>query len=393
MITLQLLHQAVQTIGQLQKCGATTGNDALFDGRPGGVQGILDPQLAVLEFRFRGSTHFDDGDAAGELGDALVQLLAVVVGVGGIEFSLDGGHTVGDGGTVILRGHDRGALLADGDAASFAEIRQLHFVQGHRPVFTDQRSAGEDGDISEGRFAAFAEGWGPDSRHLQHAPVAIHHEGGQGFAFHFLGQDQQWRTTLLHRFKHRNEIGDGADLAIGEQDQRILELTDLAIGIGDEIGGAVATVEGHAFSDLKLRSQGFGLLNGDHPIGADTIHGFGNHPTHFVVTTGTDGGHLTDGISRHGLAALLKTVDHLCDGLFHATAELHRAGSCSRVAQTFPHHGLGQHRGRRGAVTGLVLGAGGHLLDQLGPKVLEGIIQFDFSGDGVAVIDDVGGTE
>ena len=357
LIALQLLDKAVQPIGQLQECCSTTGNNAFFDRCTRGVQGILNPQLAVLEFRFRWGTDLDDGNAAGEFGDALVQLLAVIVGVGGIEFPLDRCDAVCDGGTVIIRGHDRGVLLADGDATGFAEVRQLDLVQGHGPVFADQCSTGEDGDVGQGRFATFAEGWGTDSRHLQHAAVAIHHKGRQGFAIHFLGQDEQRRTTLLNRLKHGNQVSNGADLAIGEQDQRIFELTDLTIGVGHEIGRAVAAIEGHAFGDLKLRGQGFGFLNGDHPICADAIHGFGNHPSHFVVTTGTDGGHLTDGISRYGLTALLEAIHHLCDSFFHATAQLHRAGACSCVAQTFPHHRLGQHRGRGGAVAGLVLGA------------------------------------
>ena len=51
------------------------------------------------------------------------------------------------------------------------------------------------------------------------------------------------------------------------------------------------------------------------------------------------------------------------------------------------------NRGGGGAITRLVLGFGGHLLDQLGSEILEGILQLDIPGDGVAVIDDVRGAE
>ena len=57
------------------------------------------------------------------------------------------------------------------------------------------------------------------------------------------------------------------------------------------------------------------------------------------------------------------------------------------------HQGLGQHGGGGGAVAGGVLRLGGHLLDQLGAEVLEGIIEFDLLGDRDAVIDDIGGSE
>jgi hypothetical protein len=46
------------------------------------VHGVLDPVLALLHFGFGGAADADDGDAAGELRQPLLQLLAVVVGDG-----------------------------------------------------------------------------------------------------------------------------------------------------------------------------------------------------------------------------------------------------------------------------------------------------------------------
>ena len=80
-------------------------------------------------------------------------------------------------------------------------------------------------------------------------------------------------------------------------------------------------------------------------------------------------------------------------GFLHATAQGDRVGAGGHVAQTFVHHGLGQDGGGGGAVAGGVLGFGGHLLHQLGTEVLKGILEFDFLGDGDAVIDDVGSAE
>ena len=61
--------------------GAAAGDDALLDRGEGGVLGILDAELAVLELGFGGGANLDDGDAARELGDALGELLGVVDGV------------------------------------------------------------------------------------------------------------------------------------------------------------------------------------------------------------------------------------------------------------------------------------------------------------------------
>ena len=66
---------------RLQQRDATTGDDALLDGRLRVANGVLDAVLALLELDLGGRADLDDRDAAGQLGQALLQLLAVVVGV------------------------------------------------------------------------------------------------------------------------------------------------------------------------------------------------------------------------------------------------------------------------------------------------------------------------
>ena len=57
----------------------TAGDDALFDGGAGGAQGVLNAVLALLQLDFGGGADLDDGDGAGELAEALLQLLTVPV--------------------------------------------------------------------------------------------------------------------------------------------------------------------------------------------------------------------------------------------------------------------------------------------------------------------------
>ena len=54
-------------------------------------------------------------------------------------------------------------------------------------------------------------------------------------------------------------------------------------------------------------------------------------------------------------------------------------------------HGPGQDGGGGGAVTGDVVGLLGHLLDQLGPDLLVGVLELDLLGDRDAVVGDGGG--
>ncbi len=58
------------------------GTTPFLDGRAGGVQRVFDQGLAFLHLGLGGGADVDLGDAAGELGEPLLELLAVVLAVG-----------------------------------------------------------------------------------------------------------------------------------------------------------------------------------------------------------------------------------------------------------------------------------------------------------------------
>src|SRR3954449_7689657 len=60
--------------GGLRESDATTGDDALLDGRLGVAHRVLDAVLALLELHLGRGTGLDDGDATGELGQTLLEL-------------------------------------------------------------------------------------------------------------------------------------------------------------------------------------------------------------------------------------------------------------------------------------------------------------------------------
>ena len=385
--------EAIEAGGELHQGAAAASDDPLFHCGPGGIEGIFNAQFAVAQFCFGGGPHLDHSHAAGQFGDALVQFFAVVVGVGGLQFPLDRGHSLDHGLLVVAAGHQGGAVLGDRDPADPAQVVEGHLVEGHGPVFADQGGAREDGDVLEGGLTALAEGGGPHGRHLEHTAVLVDHQGGQGFAIDFLGQDQQGRAAAGHGLKHGHQVGDGADLAVGDQQEGVVVFADLPFGVGDEIGGAVAPIEGHPFGDFQLGGQGAGFLHRDHAIHTHGVHGLGDHGAHFLVAAGTDGGHLADRLAGHGLGPLSNRLHQLGHGLVHPAAQAHRIGAGRDVAQAFAGHGLGEHRGSGGAITGLVLGFGRHLQEQLGADVFEGIFEFNLAGNCDPVVDHIGGAE
>ena len=105
----------------LQQSHAATGDDALFDGSLGVAHGVLDAVLALLELHLGGRAGLDDRNTAGQLGQALLQLLAVVVGVAVLDLGADLVDATGDLLGVTGALDDGGLVLGDDDLAGLAE--------------------------------------------------------------------------------------------------------------------------------------------------------------------------------------------------------------------------------------------------------------------------------
>ena len=70
-----------------EQCDPATGDDTLLDGRTCGRERVLDAVLLLLELDLGGRADLHDRDAAGELGQALLELLAIPVGVGVLDLT------------------------------------------------------------------------------------------------------------------------------------------------------------------------------------------------------------------------------------------------------------------------------------------------------------------
>src|SRR4029077_4506802 len=79
----------VQRLDRVQERDLTAGDHALFDARAGGRERVLDAVLLLLELHLSGRADLDDGDAAGELRETLLELLLVEVAGGLLDLSLD----------------------------------------------------------------------------------------------------------------------------------------------------------------------------------------------------------------------------------------------------------------------------------------------------------------
>ena len=127
-----------------QQGNAAARNDAFFDRSAGGVQRVVDAVLALLDFDLGRAADLDDGNAAGKLGQTLLQLLPVVVRGGLLDLRLDLGAAALDVGLLAGTVDDRGVLLVDADALGAAQHVERHVLELDAEVFGDHLAAGED---------------------------------------------------------------------------------------------------------------------------------------------------------------------------------------------------------------------------------------------------------
>ena len=96
-----------------QQRDAAAGNDAFLDRGLRRVHGVVDAILLLLDLDLGRAADADHRDAAGELGQALLQLLLVVVGGRLLDLRLDLRDAALDVGLLAGAVDDRGVLLLD----------------------------------------------------------------------------------------------------------------------------------------------------------------------------------------------------------------------------------------------------------------------------------------
>src|SRR5699024_1346121 len=289
--------------------------------------------LALLELDLGGRARADDGDTAGELGEALLELLAVVVRVGVLDLGLDLVDATGDLLLVAAALDDRRLVLGDDDLAGLAEQVELGGLEREADLLGDDLAAGEDRDVGEHRLAAVTEARGLDGDGLESALELVDDEGGQRLALEVLGDDQQRPVRLHDLLEDGQQLLDVADLGVGDEDVRVLEDGLHALGVGDEVAGDVALVEAHAVGELELEPEGVALLDGDAAFLAGLVHGLGDLRADLLVRGG-DGGRGRDLLL--GLDLLGHDEQLLGDGrggLLDAALEGHRVRTRGDIAQ------------------------------------------------------------
>ena len=103
---------------------AAAGDDAFFDGSAGSVHRVFHAGFLFLHFGFGRGADLDHGNAADELRQAFLELLAVVVAGGLVDLAANFLHAAFDLARLAFAFDDGGVVLVDGDFLGLAEIGQ-----------------------------------------------------------------------------------------------------------------------------------------------------------------------------------------------------------------------------------------------------------------------------
>ncbi|GKT57007.1 unnamed protein product [Colletotrichum tofieldiae] len=367
----------------LDEGGTTTGQDALLNGGTGGVQGIDEAVLLLTDLDLGGATDLDDGDTTRELGKTLLELLLLVIRGGGVAHdTTDLLAALGDGVLGTFAVQKDSVLLGDGDGAGGAEHVRGGLLELDVKLVTEDGTVGEDSQVTEDGLAVVTEAGGLDGGNLELATELVENADGESLTLDVLGNDDQRASHLGRSLKGGNDVLDGGDLLLGEEDQGLLELNLLRLGVGDEVGGDKAAVEAHTLGDLELVNQSLALLDGDDTLLADLLHGVGDQTANLLVTVGRDGGDLGNLLAGGDISlVLLEELNDGIDGSLDTTAQVHGVAASGNVLDGLGEDGTGQDGSGRGSVTGGLVGLGGDILEQLGSEVLELVLQGDCLGD------------
>src|SRR6516165_3365958 len=385
---------ALEMLGGTEQGDAAARHNAFLDCRAGCVHRVINAILALLHLDLGRATDADHRDAARELGQTLLQFLAVVIRGGLLDLRLDLSHARLDVGLLAGTVDDRGVLLVDHHLLGAAEHVERHVLQLDAEIFRDRLAAGQDCDVLQHGLAAIAEARRLDGGNLQSATQAVDHEGSERFAFDVFGHDDQRLAALHYGFEQRQQLIQRGELLLVDQDVGVFHFSAHLVGIGHEVGRDVAAVELHALDHVELGLQRLRFLDGDDALVADLLHGVGEELADFGVAVGRDGADLGDLLVRGDLlGVLLEVRDHGFDREVDTALQIHRVHAGGNRLGAFTNDGGGQHGRGGGAVAGRIGRLRRDLAHHLGAHVLELVLEFDLLGDGNAVLGDARSAE
>ena len=189
--------------------------------------------------------------------------------------------------------------------------------------------------------------------------------------------------------KQRQHFLQSRQLLLVDQNVRVFHLDPHLVGVGDEIGGDVTAIELHPFDHFQFGLQRLRLLDRDHALIADLLHGVGKKAPNLGIAVRGDGADLGDLLVRGDLlGVLLQVQDDRLNGEVDAALEVHRVHPGGNSLCALPDDRVSEDRGGRRAITRGIGCLGCDLAHHLCAHILELVLKLDLLGDRHPVLGD-----
>src|SRR6266699_1670563 len=320
--------QAIQRFDSIQQGHATAGYHTLFDACASSGKRILNTRLTVFQFNLGASADLNKRYAAGQLRQALLELLTIIVAGRLFDLRLDLADASLDFCRLTLAFDNGRIILVGDDEAGRSEVGKRRVVKPAAHLFADHLSTGQGSDVAQHLFAAVAEARSLDSQHIEDTAQLVDNQGSQRLTIDILGNDDDLAATLLrHLLQDGQDILHCADLLVGNENVGVLDGGFHFLRVGHEVGGGVALVDLHTFDIFGLKIDTPGFLNGDDAIFPDLVHHFSDEVPNSVVGS-RDGGDLCDLLlAINGDRQVADKFHDSFGPLVDAMLELHRIGA------------------------------------------------------------------
>ena len=287
--------------------------------------------LALFCFYFCGSSHLDYGNSSCELGQPLLKLFAIVIGVGRFNFLAD----LGDSGLNVFllaaSAHNGGLVL--GNCHLFCSSKYAHVdgVQLQSEVGRNDLSAGEDCHILQHCLAPVAKAGGLYCTGGESATDLVEDEGGQSLSVNVFGDDEQRLSGLHHKVGDVDDVLLAGDLVAGEEDVGVIEHGGLIVRVGHKVGSDIPLVKTHSLGELEIDSEFVVVLYGYNAVLAYLVEGLCDYLAHFGVACRNRSGSCDLLFGLNGLGVGQKLFYDGLSGLFDALPESYGVGACNDV--------------------------------------------------------------
>src|SRR5258707_3783762 len=196
----------LEVIGGTEQGDAAARHDAFLNRRTGCMHRVINAIPALPHLDFSCAADADHRDAARELGQALLQLLTVVVRGGFLDLRLDLVDPCLDVGLLASAADDRRILLVDHHLLGATEHGERDVLHLDAEIFRDRLTTGQNCDVLQHGLAAIAEAGSLDGCDLQAAAQTVDDESGESLAFDLFRNNYKRLAALNNGFQQRKQF-------------------------------------------------------------------------------------------------------------------------------------------------------------------------------------------